>query len=417
MKQYTVREYARLTTDAVSLPSLDRVQIPASAFDWLAELCGKDAMLGELRSRTELQLKSLVGVLTTPCGVQLEMLPKTQHDADRASEGRRQLIRMLTKLIDADCRSFSTADISLFERPLTEWVARQFLLRLHELMKHGLRCDYKRVEEESSFLRGQLDVHRQMQQPPHRRHVFHVRHDVFLEDRPENRLLRSALERVRTCVRLAENWRLAASLCKLMQPVPFSRDVQGDFSQWRRDRLMASYAAIRPWCELVLGKDMPYAVSHSHTGMSMLFSMDVLFERYVAQTLRGKLVPGSVLEAQSEGWLCSRSGHACFKLRPDIVVCCGGRTWVLDTKWKRIEKSSDVDNHDVYQLYVYGRQWTHGTGDVALVYPEHEKFPHPQRPFQFMGEEMRLLVTTFDLNDDRLRCGLDEEEKFPWLAQ
>lgn len=416
MNQYTVREYARLTTDLVESPSLDRVQIPVSAFDWLAELCEKDAMLGELRSRTELQLKSLVGVLTTPCGIQLEMLPKTQHSADKAPESRRQLIRMLAKLIDADCRSFSTADITLFDRPLTEWVARQFLLHMHELVKRGLRCDYKRLEEESSFLRGQLNVHRQMQQPPHRRHVFQVRHDVFLEDRPENRLLRSALERVRSCVRLAENWRLAASLCQIMQPVPFSQDVPGDFFQWSRDRLMASYAAVRPWCELVLGKKMPNAVAGRQAGMSMLFSMDVLFERYVAQVLREKLVPGARLKAQTEGWLCRRDGKACFKLRPDMVVDFNGRAWILDTKWKRIEKSSDVDSGDVYQLYAYGRQWGHGTGDVILVYPEHETFPHPQKPFQFMGEQMRLLVATFDLKSDSLCC-CGDGEAMPWLAE
>lgn len=417
MKQYTVREYARLTTDFVASPSLDRVQIPPSAFDWLAELCMKDASLGEFRSRTEIQLKSLVGVLTTPCGVQLEMLPKTQHDADMAFESRRQLIRMLTKLIDADSRSFSTADINLFDRPLTEWVARQFLLRMHELVKRGLRCDYTRIEEESPFLRGQLNVQRQAQQLPHRRHLFHVRHDIFQEDRPENRLLRSALERVRSCAKLADNWRLSVSLSQLMLSVPLSRDIRGDFSRWSRDRLMASYAAVRPWCELVLGNKMPYAVADRQEGMSLLFSMDVLFERYVVQVLREKLVPGARLKAQAEGWLCRRDGNGCFKLRPDIVVNCNGRAWILDTKWKRIEKNSDVDRGDVYQLYAYGRQWTHGTGDVILVYPEHEKFPHPQKPFQFMGENMRLLIASFDLNNDRLHCSFGEDEHMPWLSE
>ena len=201
-----------------------------------------------------------------------------------------------------------------------------------------------------------------------------------------------------------------------MQPVPFSQDVPGDFFQWSRDRLMASYAAVRPWCELVLGKKMPHAVAGRQAGMSMLFSMDVLFERYVAQVLREKLVPGARLKAQTEGWLCRRDGKACFKLRPDMVVDFNGRAWILDTKWKRIEKSSDVDSGDVYQLYAYGRQWGHGTGDVILVYPEHETFPHPQKPFQFMGEQMRLLVATFDLKSDSLCC-CGDGEAMPWLAE
>lgn len=52
-----------------------------------------------------------------------------------------------------------------------------------------MKFDYLRVEEEQRNLRGQLDVIRQLRQPPDRSHYFHTRHDVYSLDSPENRLI------------------------------------------------------------------------------------------------------------------------------------------------------------------------------------------------------------------------------------
>lgn len=426
MTRITIREYGCLTTDAVAAPSLDWAQVPASAFDWLCRLCAREPRLGSLRDRSTLQWKSFAGVLNTPCGLELEVLPKTQDDMDKAEDCRAQLVRMLARVLDVPFREASEADISLFKMPLTEWLARRFLLHLHALLKRGLRFDYRRVEEERTYLRGQLDVRCQLCQPPHRQHLFHIRHDVFSEDRPENRVLRSALDVVAGSVREAGNWRLASSLRLLMASVPPSRDVAADLSRWRQDRLMADYARVRPWCELVLGKYRPRAVSGRQRGISLLFSMHDLFERYVARSLQERLMPGARLEVQPAGYsLCMRDGRGCFRLRPDMVVRYQERIWILDTKWKRLEGNSEEDGisiQDVYQLYAYGWQWLGGQGDVMLVYPEHEHFPHPQLPFVFRrprqlpeAPQLRLLVAAFDLSGDRLRCHGAAGDCCPWL--
>ena len=102
-----------------------------------------------------------------------------------------------------------------FNAPLSEWVMRRFLLELDRVLKRGLRFDYQRVEEQLPFLRGQLNVMAQLRQPPGRDHHFHVRHDVYLPDRPENRLLKLALERVRvtTSMLTTGDWRKSSASC------------------------------------------------------------------------------------------------------------------------------------------------------------------------------------------------------------
>lgn len=222
-------------------------------------------------------------------------------------------------------------------------------------------------------------------------------------------------------MRDAENWRLAAAARPLLADIPPSRDIQGDFVLWRHNRLMAVYDAVRPWCELVLGNGMPRAIAGQQTGISLLFPMHDLFERYVAISLRERLVPGARLETQPGGrFLCTQGERNRFALRPDIVVRYGEQKWILDTKWKLLDcedSENGISIQDVYQLFAYGQQWLGGQGDVLLVYPGHVAFPGSVPPLYYRNSSLKLTVATFDLATDALLCTPDAATLLPWLKQ
>lgn len=420
----TVREYARLTTEPVT-SSLDCAQVSSSAFDWLCELQASfsrsGASLVQQDGQRTLKLDSYVGIIETPCGTRLEILPK-HTTADHCEQQSRQLLqRMLQTVLDLPTREAGPASLRLFDDvPLSEWVMRQFLHGLDHLIKRGVRFDYRRVEEEQRFLRGQLNVVAQMRQPPGRQHHFQIRHDVFLADRAENRLLRLALERVCKSTQEADNWRLAHELRSLLLEVPPSRDVRQDFRLWQNDRLMAHYQPLRPWCELILGEQSPLAVSGDWRGISMLFPMERLFEQYVEILLRRQLAGGAKLRAQlSIHSLCKHLGQPMFRLKPDLLLEHGGQRWVLDTKWKLLD-TSDPDRKyglsqaDFYQLYAYGQKYLQGSGEMLLIYPRTERFSEPLKPFDF-SEQLRLWVIPFDLETDKLCLG--DSAKLPLLLR
>lgn len=214
-QQVTIREYARLTTAEVE-PSLDLAQVSQSAFDWLCELSAGfsrgGATLLQVDGRQTLKWDSYVGVLETPCGTRLEILPKHHEQGDCVLKGRQLLRKLIQHSLQLKPREASLASLELFKAPLSEWVMAQFLAELDLLVKRGVRFDYQRIEEEQRFLRGQLNVVAQMRQPPGRQHHFQIRHDVFLPDRAENRLLKLALEQVAKSTQDAANWRLANEL-------------------------------------------------------------------------------------------------------------------------------------------------------------------------------------------------------------
>ena len=156
----TVREHSRLTTSSIT-SSLDRAQISQSAFDWLCQLQssfgGHGARLVEVEDRRWLRLDNHVGVIQTPCGTCLEILPKHFDDQSNVERSRALLCKMISSALDLPTREAGDASLQLFRSPLTEWVMRQFLVALDRLFKRGLRFEYQRVEEEQTFLRPQRD--------------------------------------------------------------------------------------------------------------------------------------------------------------------------------------------------------------------------------------------------------------------
>lgn len=295
----------------------------------------------------------------------------------------------------------------------------RFLRELDTLVSRGLRFEYQRLDEELPFLRGQLNLNQQLRQPPGREHRFHVRHEVFLPDRPENRLLKLALDRVRQATQDPNHWRLAQELSFRLAEISASRQVEHDFRAWGRDRLLAHYRPIKPWCELILNQHMPLAVAGDYQGISLLFPMEKLFERFVARWLRATLAPGVEMRtpARSES-LCHHQQKPIFQLEPDIYIADGGQRWILDTKWKLLDAGKRMDKYglsqsDFYQLFAYGQKYLGGAGRMALIYPRTEVFQSPLDVFDF-GSGLSLEVLPFDLDQERLlgveRLGLTHRQ-------
>lgn len=420
-----VREYAKLTTAKVK-NTLDRAHIPQSCFDWLlnkqASFSESGKKLLELTNLSVLKLGSHVGFLQSPYGTSIEILPK--HFKKSASlhelqQSRETLLKMIAVSLQLPVRQYDAAQLQLLEYPLPEWVYAQFLKELDKLYQKGLRFQYQQVEEESRFLRGQLDVGKQLRQPPGRGHLFQIRHEIFTPDRPENRLIKLALDIAREAVKEPENWRLCNELSHLLSPIPTSLDSVNDFRAWKDDRLMHSYRNIRPWCELIIRRLNPTSQKGLHKGISLLFPMEKLFEHYVAYCLNEQLSSSWRLKIQpASKYLCTHAPaetgktKSVFQLKPDLLLYCGDKKHVLDTKWKLIDGRKHKDNYDIgqpdfYQMFAYGQQYMGGTGDMMLIYPATDRFSSPLPVFDF-GHGLRLWVVPFDLVNSKLIGGIEQ---------
>lgn len=426
-KHVIVREYARLTCSVLTEQSLDRAQISETAFDWLCQLAASFSSAGakllQLDDRKWLRLDSYVGVLESPCGQVIEVLPKIHDTDDCATKSRELLCRLIAEALELPTRQAENASLALKHNCLSEWVIAQFLTELDHLLKRGLRFDYLRVEEEQRYLRGQLNVVQQLRQAPGRQHHFQIRHDIFVPNRAENRLLMAALQLVCKATKDAENWRLAHELRSKLLELPASSDISADFKAWRDDRLMAHYQVIKPWLELILYQRMPLATVGDYRGISLLFPMERLFEVTVAKALQKAAVAltGSSKTIKTQlraASLCHHQHQPWFLLKPDLSAELDGQLWIIDTKWKRLDLNDSaakfgLSQQDFYQMFAYGHKYLAGSGTLVLIYPAWQGFPAGTQPLHFSySDDLNLYVLPYDLEDKNAAKNL-----ISWLQQ
>lgn len=434
-----VREYATLSCKPEGPGNLDLGVVSEATLSWLWELQqSQQAKLLRESGRYSVKLGSHVGFLQSPSGESIEILPKTHRylpSPVETLESRQLLRNMLSTSLHLNPREAGPASLRRLNTPLHEWIFSQFLDHLSQLVRRGLRFDYQRVEEESRFIRGQLDQVRQTRQTPDRATWFHIRHDIYSPQRIENRLLKTALDYALKLTNSPDNWRLANELAHHLIEIDHCSTPLADLPKWQSGKLMQAYDVVKPWCQLILEKLNPSFQVGNHRGISLLFPMEKLFESYVAASLRRRLAPSTRLRTQScnkyllkHQAIGSEVDGNWFQLKPDLLLetrTVGperARVAVMDTKWKlldsrlsRGDSKYKLSQSDMYQLYAYGQYYMGGEGHMALIFPKCQQFQSPLPRFSF-SEKLHLWALPFDLMRRQLVYG-EWLQHFPGLSQ
>ena len=376
------------------------------------------------RNTSELRIQNFVGVIETPCGTEIEILPKHDSALVNSAQSRFLLVKMLSQVLSLPKKDSGLASIDQFKVPITEWFYLQFLQALQKLYQIGIRFDYQKTDEETLFLRGQLDIVRQIQKPVTRQNEFSIRHDIFTANRAENRLIRSCIDYICKRTQNSDIWRKAHKFHLLFAEVLPAQDIRQDFKQWKNDRLMSHYTEIKYWCEIILGQQIPFSVKGNKRGKSILFPMEKLFEKYVETRLLNQIEKGAKLESQKSShylakYKIGQTTKKIFNLKPDLMIeyLCQKENrkkfLVLDTKWKLINTFADenfgLKQSDLYQMFAYNHMYQGHQSDIVLIYPKHAHFGHALQPFLFnihptLGDELqpKIWVVPFDLELDKL---------------
>ncbi len=376
-------------------------EVSKSCFDWLVKLSeNEEKSFAAIKTKKQnlLKVANYVGVLQSPCGTTIEILPKTTSDTIEEHE-KIKLREKLIELISISQRlplESDPANLQTIKNPtLHEWLMGQFLQQLKQIVLRGLRFDYERIEEESRFIRGRLRIEKQLQQGPARQHLFQISHEIFSPNRAENRLLKTALEIV--FKQTKTHWQLANELKHMMDDIPNSTNPDKDFLAWQNNRLMKAYDDIKTLCYLIIKKLNPTSQYGDFKGVSLLFPMEKLFEDYVGHCLQSLNLPNIKTKTQSASkHLCTHNDNGLFALKPDFLLTNNNnnKTVVLDAKWKLIndtqtedEKKYGISQADLYQMFAYGHKYLNGQGKLFLIYPSHEKLQQDTELHPFVFEK------------------------------
>ena len=422
MAGITIYEFDALVAAAPGVPDVGGQRVvPPGVFDWLEEQALRAAEAGatawlrltQRRGHLAVQVTSFVGVIRSPDGFQIEVLPKVGKAIDGGdAQARRLLIEMLRCLGGFRHVQTDSAKLVATRMPLLEVFIGEFLLAVEHIVKQGLRSDYAVRRDNVFALRGKLQIAMHLRQNLCRRDRFFAEFDEFSINRPENRLLHAALRRTLVWTASQSNQQLARELSFVFTDVPASERPAVDFSKVRLDRGMGHYADALAWARLILEDESPLTGTGGHRAPSLLFPMEAVFEAYVAKHLTRQLAHPFTLKTQARSFsLVTHLGQDWFRLKPDILVQeSSSNRLVLDTKWKLLDDKkatgSDkygLDQGDFYQLHAYGQSYLDGQGDVVLIYPRTDAFDEALPVFDFpKSSGLRLWVLPYCLRERTL---------------
>lgn len=427
----TVFEYGFLSVGDKAAKDERVNAITHHAFEYLKKCCLCDysesrfLKLKIVHGMEVLQVQNYAGVILCPDGTQIEVLPKVAKHSDvnpmgdnRSSDNksiteraRLSLLMMLKSLKQFRHIETEVASIKKQKMPLMEIFIAQFLTAVNYLIKKGIKSDYVREQSNSPFLKGKLLHSQQLKHNFINRHKFYVEYDAYLMDRAENRLIHSALGKVAGYTQVTKSKKLVQELLFAFDEVPLSTNYKDDFSRIKLQRGMQHYDVPISWARLILQGYSPQSMLGENNAYSLLFPMEAVFESFVAQYLKKKVLHPSTLSAQVQSKsLVTYDAKNYFRLRPDLLITTPGLgSIVLDTKWKLIdmtkpegENKFGLSQSDFYQMLGYGYKYLHAEGELVLIYPKTSSFQASfEHSFNYdIAGKLRLWLIPFDISHD-----------------
>jgi 5-methylcytosine-specific restriction enzyme subunit McrC len=329
-----------------------------------------------------IKFNQFVGVIQVD-GITIEIHPKADKE-DEDNKWKGVLIKMLKACGRLKAASFGAANVKRQHLNLLEVYFELFLLEVESLLRKGVIKKYRKQTHNTKALKGKLEFAGHIRHNAIHKERFYTTHQVY----DSNHLLHQVLYKALTIV---DQFTMGTRLKDLSNRVLLNFPkvdrktiTTQQLNSITLNRKSSSYTGALELARLIILNYSPDISSGKEKMISLLFDMNVLWEEYILKQLQ-KACYGSDIEVSSQE---SKSFWGSNSLKPDVVLRKGSQTFIIDTKWKRPNKSSASVN-DLRQMYAYCRFWN--AEKALLLYPGDAK-----------GNHFKSYLT-----DD---YGLDEEE-------
>ena len=370
-----------------------------------------------------------VGTIQTKDGQVIEILPKIYKASGKQEEDknvcRDVFLNMLRHFADTQARSFQNASLSTKKGfPILEVYISNYIHAVESLMMSGLKKNYSLCAENQRFLKGKLNISKQITHNITNKAKFSIEYNKYIEDIPQNRIIVTTLRKLFNDSHSTTNKAHISTLLTALSDIPSSTNIENDLRISNvGNRLFASYELVIKWSTQFLLNNGFTTFAGSCVNQSLLFQAEKLFEDFIAFLFK-KYAPKYKVDAQNTKYFLvdKHNGKGMFRLRPDIFVETDPENpnyecIIIDTKWKAIDETRPdknylIDMKDMYQLYAYGQKYRQSqTKEIGLdvipklvlVYPYSEKFTEylPEFVYEDIKEKigLKLMVVPFDLAD------------------
>lgn len=348
--------------------------------------------------------KNYVGMISMKDGTTVEILPKicSKINDEDGSEAKKLIVKMLKTLRKSPFKNIQTSTVNIAKMDIFEIFIRMFVEEIFTIVKHGLKCTYDTVEENSNRLKGKMLFSKQIKFNFAHKERSYVEYDEFNTNRPENSLIKSTLSLLYRQTKSSKNKTDIKTLLNAFSEVPESVNYDADFSKCISDRNTKDYSRAMIWCRIFLKGKSFTSFAGSDVAYALLFPMETLFESYIACLIKKEINPDVyIVSAQDKSHHLFEKPEI-FSLRPDIVITrkSDNTVFVMDTKWKLLNDvppTFGISQSDMYQMYAYQKKYD--AQNITLIYPSTDAVPDNQKISFDSGDGVTVNVKFVDLFD------------------
>ena len=356
----------------------------------------------DVRYGDTIKCKNYVGLIQLKSGFQIEILPKI-YKGDNDIVVKNIFIKMLRTLRDFPSKVFSDANLNTSKMHLYEIFINMYIQEVIQLTKIGLKSNYSNIEDNQNFYKGKLLFNEHIIKNLAHKEKFYIVYDEFNLDRPENRIIKSTLLKLKKITLDFNNSSEINRLLMYFENVKESSNYDSDFSKISITRVNKEYENSIIWAKVFLKNKSFTTFSGENSARALLFPMETIFESYIANKLKKAVDSNDWNVAIQAKELYLFDEPRKFRLKPDIVIRSkiDNRCIILDTKWKNLidnpSKNYGISQSDMYQMYAYSKKYK--TAPVIwLIYPLNqamEKYKDAQLSFVASENDDNVTVRVF----------------------
>ena len=400
-KLYTLSEFGGFTR-AVKSPKY--VALPEKTFDSLEAFVvaneeaetDKGVKLLHLSNRRKvgkiIAVRNYAGFIAMNDGTIVEVLPKFFDKSLDEIEKKTLFLEMLQSLINISGKDFVSLRLHTARLNLFETFMKTFLDQVELLARRNMRSTVKARE-------SMVKTHQEgNSETKNRENLLDASEKV--DNKPENRLIKNTLRHLLTISSDMHNRLVATRLLFNLEDIPYSKDINEDFSKCFIDKRMDHYRFTLFLCRMFLKGNCYTNYDGSDVAFALLLPMDILFESYVFSKLRNSKRDELKITTQLHSYnFFDRPSHS-FASNSVIKIETGEDVIILIAKWK--ELSEKLENFGITQTEVEHLQpivREHTAEKIYLLFP-HTGSLEKEKPKIELGEGINVEVVFVDVNKE-----------------
>lgn len=369
-------------------------QLTTAEFEALEKFCGSGLPYFNLVYKG-VKFCEYVGTLQVG-QTKITVLPKADKSSSTENyDWQRILIDMLKAVHGFDVHAPSSSNMKLKNNTVLDLYFEMFIQEVEYLLHKGLVKRYRKAEGNVLSLKGNIKFAQHVSRNLTHAERFYTAHTTY----DTQHLLHYILyETIHVIKQMSNNINLTSRLNMLLfnfPEMPRLKITEQHLEKIVLNRKTLGYKKAFEIAQLILLRYHP-DLSHGRKNvLALMFDMNDLWEQFVLQSLR-KLRDGYSVHGQRVKYFWKPEGGNRRSIRPDITISKGETNYVLDTKWKLVNRNPSVE--DIRQMYAYHHYFE--ATKVALLYPGSApnvsgKFVDIKQQNEASNLECSLLFTEF----------------------